>query len=108
MSEPAEKWGPGRKTLSYLVELSGAYVQKTLQSVGGTSVRTYQVDRVEITTRWTIGKEEEGRTVVKLDCREVMAGQVTPVYAVLYPEDLDEVPTWLAMLEIRASPRDVG
>lgn len=108
MPEPEETWGPGRKSLAYMVKLKGAEVQKTLQTSGGTSVRRYVVDRVEVTTRWSIGQEEEGRTTVRLDCREIIGGQATYVHHTFHPDDLDEVPLWLGMLETRASPRDVG
>lgn len=108
MAEPVEKWGPGQKSLRYVVELEGAVVTKTLVSSMGTTTRTYQVDRVEVTTRWELGREEEGRTTVKLDCREILAGFIFPRAVVFYPDDLDEVPPWLTDLETRASPRDVG
>ena len=107
--EPVEKWGPGRKTLTYVVKLEGATVQRSFRGVLGPVTQTFQVDRVEVTTRWVIGQEEEeGRTTVKLDCREIMGGQVTPVHEVLYPDSLDEVPPWLTSIETRASPRGVG
>lgn len=108
MAEPVEKWGPGRKSLAYVVELEGAEVRVSHPSALGPRARIYVVDRVEVTTRWELGREEEGRTFVKLSVREVIGGRPTWREGTLYPDDLDEVPPWLTSLETRASPRDVG
>lgn len=108
MAEPVERWSRGKKTLRYDVELEGAYVQASFNTFTGRRTATYQVDRVEVTTHWELGLEEEGKTLVRLECQEVLDGVLTGQGALLYPQDLDEVPPWLVSLETRASPRDVG
>jgi hypothetical protein len=108
MADPKETWSPGEKTLKYVVELEGAKVALTRNTFTGPSVTEYAVERVEVTTRWTVGQEEEGRTFVKLEVREVIGNRLSYRPGTLYPDDLDEVPPWLTALETRASPRDVG
>lgn len=108
MAEPVERWSAGKKSLAYTVELEGAEVHVTHSSPWGPRARTYVVDRVEVTTRWELGREEEGKTFVRLAVREVIGGQATMREGTLYPDQLDEVPPWLTSLETRASPRDVG
>lgn len=108
MDEPKETWSRGRKSLRYDVDLEGAYVQASFNTFTGRRTSTYRVDHVEVTTHWEVGLEEEGRTVVRLDCMEVLDGEPTGQGALLHPRDLDEVPPWLTSLETRGSPRDVG
>jgi hypothetical protein len=108
VTEPVERWSRGRKSLTCGVELEGAEVRASFQTFTGRRTATYRVDHVEVTTHWEVGLEEEGRTLVRLECMEVLDGKPTSQGALLRPGDLDETPAWLESIITRASPRDVG
>lgn len=103
MNQPVETWGPTVYEQSHTVKLEGAEVSVQRGAPWGPRSRGYVVDAVQVTTQ-RIGSGE-ARTTVRLSCREIVGG-LPGSRAVLYRENLTEVPAWLEDLVDRATPRE--
>jgi hypothetical protein len=105
-----ESWQRAARRIVQMVELEDAEPVTVEMPSGKT--QQYQVTRMEVTTFWDQGLEDQARQTVTFKVRKVFGdGRVSATEGKLYLQDFThhgrQMPGWMEDIITRATPREV-